>query len=173
MVDDARAADVLQVIPQRGPTPPSVVAVGMDVLSKDRAETWESRTIDPTLSARRKRLATVVIATVGACGAILIAAGIARHERTKADVATAAAALTATATPTPTPIATPTPTDAPKTGTLSLDRPAVPGHVWVDGKKLTMTSAMLACGKHQVKVGLWGRAHAVDVPCGGELRVSR
>jgi hypothetical protein len=72
------------------------------------------------------------------------------------------------------PVAAPAPPSAePQSGTLSLQRPAAAGHVWLDGQKLNAGSATVVCGKHQVKVGAHGRAHAVDVPCGGEVHVSR
>jgi hypothetical protein len=66
----------------------------------------------------------------------------------------------------------PTPELAPTTGTLRLHKPASPGRVWVDGKKLTADSAILGCGAHLIRVGR-GRARSVQVPCGGELVVSR
>jgi hypothetical protein len=52
-------------------------------------------------------------------------------------------------------------------------RPAVPGKVWLDGQKIDAATATVACGKHQLKVGVKGKAHAVDVPCGGDLKVAR
>ncbi len=66
----------------------------------------------------------------------------------------------------------PPPTDGPVTGTLRVQRPATPGRVWLDGRKLTSGSALVSCGAHQLRVGR-GRARSVQVPCGGELVVSR
>ena len=43
--------------------------------------------------------------------------------------------------------------------------------IWVDGKRLAGTSAIVSCGKHQVKVGYNSR-HTVAVPCGAEVVVS-
>jgi hypothetical protein len=58
------------------------------------------------------------------------------------------------------------------TGTVRLDRPATAGRAWLDGKKLSSSSALVTCGTHQIKVGR-GRTHSIDVPCGGEIGVSR
>jgi hypothetical protein len=56
---------------------------------------------------------------------------------------------------------------------LRLQRPAIPGKVWLDGEKVSTPTASVACGKHQLKVGAHGKARGVDVPCGGELKISR
>jgi hypothetical protein len=96
-----------------------------------------------------------------------------------ATTTTTAAAPTVSPTVTPAPVPTVVPpadttaTDTAQTGTLDLQRPAVAGHVWLDGQKLAAGSATVPCGKHQIKVGARGRAHTIDVPCGGEVRVSR
>jgi hypothetical protein len=44
--------------------------------------------------------------------------------------------------------------------------------VRLDGNKLTTPTAVVTCGQHQVKVGARGKAHAIDVPCGGELHLT-
>jgi hypothetical protein len=62
---------------------------------------------------------------------------------------------------------------APTMGTLILERPASPGHVWIDGERLAGESTTVACGRHEIRVGVHGRAHAIDVPCGGDVRVAR
>jgi hypothetical protein len=82
---------------------------------------------------------------------------------------------TPTSTSTPTAASTPTPTSAPAptTGALTLDKPAAPGKVWLDGKKVTVKSGDVACGKHQLKVGAWGKPKSISIPCGGELHVSK
>lgn len=132
--------------------------------------------------ARRRRLTRVVVATVGACGLILIAAGIVHLARAKDASAFAATTDTSASIPAAvpvTPVATapvvaPAPPPAePQSGTVSLQRPATAGHVWLDGQKLNAASATVPCGKHQVKIGAHGRVHAVDVPCGGEVHISR
>ena len=56
---------------------------------------------------------------------------------------------------------------------MRLRWPAVPGHVWLDGEKMTAAWETVSCGKHEVRVGAHGRAHAIDVPCNDEVRVSR
>jgi hypothetical protein len=166
--------DILQVIPRRSPSggPPP-----------DGGGTGSLRISLPP--ARRKRLARIVFAAVGACGLILVAAGIVHVLRPGQD--TAAFAATATAAAPSTPVAPPTPQpasappvataaapapDVPQTGTLRLQRPASPGKVWLDGQKITVASATVACGQHQLKVGR-GKAHAIDVPCGGDLKISK
>ena len=134
---------------------------------------------DPQFPERRRRLMRLVAATVGVCTLILVAAGVARVLHPPAGQAAASPPITiaerpaaplspppASVDPAPAP-----PPPAPTTGTLRLQKPAIPGHVWFDGKKLSQAEQTVACGKHKVKVGTWGRAHTVDVPCGGELKV--
>jgi hypothetical protein len=55
---------------------------------------------------------------------------------------------------------------------VRIVRPAAPGRVWLDGKKLTSSSAVVSCGTHQIKVGA-RKGHSVDVPCNGEVAVSK
>jgi hypothetical protein len=64
-------------------------------------------------------------------------------------------------------------TDAPGIGTLHLRWPATAGQVWLDGARLSATSAVVDCGRHEVRVGVRGRPHPVEVPCGGDLSVTR
>ncbi len=152
------------------------------------------------LPPRRRRLGGIVIGTVAGCALILLAAVIARVGHASSTPSTATTPATAdTTTAAPTPPATTTAPDpgtpsnaapapaattaattataapavtAASTGTVRLDRPAVPGHVWLDGKKLTSRSAIVSCGTHQIKVGL-RRTHSIDVPCGGEIGVAK
>jgi hypothetical protein len=137
---------------------------------------------DPHYPERRRRLARLVAVTVGGCALIIVAAGIAHLLRATPSQAAApitiaehppSASAAATATPTAAMAEPATPPPPPTTGTLTLHKPAAAGHVWLDGKKLSQTETTVACGKHKVKVGNWGRAHAVDVPCGGELKVAK
>lgn len=166
--------DILQVIPRRAPSTPSLV-------SGSTGRIW----LPPP--ARKRRLTRVVVATVGACGLILVAAGIVHMARGKdasafeatgaTSAAVAAVVPTSPTTAAPTvapaaPAAPPVPAE-PQSGTVTLQRPASAGHVWLDGQKLNAASATVPCGKHQVKIGAHGRAHAIDVPCGGEVHVSR
>jgi hypothetical protein len=193
------ALDVLEVVEtlqaKTGPAPrrpvpsnSSIAPVGLDLMP-ERAGADEE--VNPTMSVRlpvrRRRLGAIVLGAVLGCGLILIAAGIARVGHASSGPAAAAATPPATTTAAATtpaqPAATPaaaaatetssvTPPAAPSTGTVRLDRPAVAGHVWLDGKKLSSPSAMISCGTHQIKVG-HGRTHSIDVPCGGEVGVAR
>jgi len=161
--------DILQVIPRRASSggPPS-----------EGGGTGSRRIV--LHPARRRKLTRIVIGAVGACGLILIAAGIAHVLRPSQDAA--AFAATATAPPpavAPTPASPPAATaapppvpDTPQTGTLHLLHPAAPGKVWLDGQKITVAAATVACGDHQLKIGK-AKAHAVTIPCGGDLKVSR
>jgi hypothetical protein len=117
---------------------------------------------------------------------ILVAAGVvraghasgevARESRTQAAVATTTAYSVATPAPPAPSSAGTTPVTAyvtiPAAGTLRLSRNLTPRWVWLDGKKLNSRTEVVSCGPHQIKVGR-APAHAIDVPCGGELRVSR
>jgi hypothetical protein len=164
--------DILQVIPRRtpsgGPPPP------------DGGGGTGSRRISLP-PERRQALTRIVFGALGACGLILVAAGVARVLRPSEDTAALAATPTA-ASPPPAaaPVSPPAATaaapatvpDAPQTGTLHLQRPATPGKVWLDGQKITVASATVACGDHQLKIGR-GKAHSITVPCGGDLKVSR
>jgi hypothetical protein len=76
--------------------------------------------------------------------------------------------------PAPTPAATgdSASSGAPTKGTLRLDSSLKPRSVLLDGKRLNGRSDVVTCGPHQLKVGR-GHARAIDIPCGGELRVGR
>jgi hypothetical protein len=136
--------------------------------------------------ARRKKLTRIVVATLAACGLILLAAGVAHVLRPNNDAeayaatpavppppAPSAAIAPPAQAPAPPAAAAPAPADTPTTGTLRLQRPAAPGKVWLDGDKISAASASVACGKHQLKIGPHGKPRTVDIPCGGELKVSR
>jgi hypothetical protein len=162
--------DILQVIPRRTPSgapPPEGGGTGSRRIS-----------LPP---ARRQALTRIVFAALGACGLILVAAGISHVLRPSNDTAALAATATAAVAPPPAaaPVTPPAATaaapavpDAPQTGTLHLQRPAAPGKVWLDGQKITAATATVACGDHQLKVGR-GKAHSINIPCGGDLKVSR
>jgi hypothetical protein len=132
---------------------------------------------------RRRRLRGIVFATLAMCTLILVAAVVSRvgHASNEAAaVPTFPAAVPAPVTASASPVvsapttarpATAAPADA-TTGTLRVERPALPSRVWLDGKKLANPSTSTTCGTHQLKVGWRGHAHAVQIPCGGELVVS-
>jgi hypothetical protein len=166
----------------------SIAPVGLD-LTPGRAATDEevNPTMEIRLPVRRRRLGGIVVAAVAGCALILVAAGIARvgHASSTPDTAalppsttTTTATATATSVPlatTPPPVATSaaaTSSDGASTGTVRLERPATAGRVWLDGRKLSSTSAMVSCGTHQIRVGR-GRTHSIDVPCGSEIAVSK
>jgi hypothetical protein len=168
------SGDVLQVIPRHSPSIGYADSTGSVSVSVR------------VLPARRRKLTRVVFAALGACTLILVAAAIA-HVARSSNSETAAMAATnepaaaaapvapppAAAAPPAAPAVTASTLDAPTTGTLRLQRPAVPGKVWVDGQKIVASSATVACGTHQVKVGAHGKAHAIDIPCGGELKLTK
>lgn len=139
---------------------------------------------------RRRRFDGVVIGAVSACALILVAAAVsrvshassraqgaqARSDAPPAPIAGETSPAASSADPGAAPLAvgpTDPPPELPTRGTLRLERPAVAGRVWVDGKRLTSSTAVVACGTHQIKVGASGRAHSLDVPCGGELVLTR
>jgi hypothetical protein len=138
------------------------------------------REIDP---GRRRRLVHVVVTVVAACGVILVAAAISRMVR-RDDGASASVgpriALASRAGEDADPSSArantiagvPAVGDTPATGSVRIAPPAAPGHVWLDGKRLTATSSLVSCGKHQLRLGARDRGRTVDVPCGGEVRVS-
>jgi hypothetical protein len=180
----------------------SIAPVGLDLVGKDDGADEElvMPTGGIVLPPSRRRLRGIVIGAVAFCALILAAAGIARvghassepagHDTVSASAPVTAATSTPAATAGQQPAATTTGaapashaptstagqtaggTDRPSTGTVHLTRPAKPGRVWLDGKKITSTSAMVSCGTHQLKVG-YGRTHSIDVPCGGEIAVSK
>ncbi len=164
--------DVLQVI---GRPPPGAAGDGIG------SATGSIRLVFSP--ERRRKLSRIVFATLAGCGVILLAAAVVHVVRPSND----ASAYASTAKPAPSaaaiapvlapqtaaPPAAPATPDAPQTGTVRLLKPAAPGKVWLDGQKLGAATATVACGSHQLKIGAHGKAHAVDVPCGGELKVSR
>jgi hypothetical protein len=166
--------DILQVIPRR--SSPGGLADGTGAIRLEGTGSIRFR----LAPARRRKLKRIVIGTLAACGAILLAAGIVHLVRPSNDTSAYAATNSATAPATPPPAvspplatAAPAPADVPQTGTLTLQRPAAPGRVWLDGQKISAASATVTCGKHQLKVGARSKPRAIDIPCGGELKVTR
>jgi hypothetical protein len=182
------------------PSNSSIAPVGLDLAASrdDGIDEEADATMGVRLPSRRRRLGGIVVGAVAGCGLILLAAVIARAGHASSEPASAstpvqAATPATTASPAPgaatTPASSPaaspvgSPASAPppaaaggdpssSTGTVRLDRPAVAGQVWLDGKRLTSKSALVSCGTHQIKVG-FKRAHSIDVPCGGEVGVSK
>jgi hypothetical protein len=176
----------------------SVAPVGLDLAHGRNAgadagddEEIMQTTSSVVLPARRRNLSKIVFGTLGACAIILLAAGVARigHAMnepaaasggTSSSIPTANPASTTATTTAAAPASPPKATgpasvgatDPASAGTVRLGRPTLAGHVWLDGKKLSATSVLVSCGTHQVKVG-HGRKHSIDVPCGGEVSVSR
>jgi hypothetical protein len=171
------ASDELQVIPRRpsgGPPAPTSKPPPSERPSEADAE-----------PARHKRLVRIVAVALGLCAFILIAAGIAKALRPHDAAATAGSAAasspsaSASAAPppadtTPAPTAAPAPAlpaAAPTTGTVFFDRPATPGKIWIDGKKITAKSVDVPCGNHRIKIGS-GKTKPVIVTCGAELHLT-
>jgi hypothetical protein len=198
---ELQAADVLEVLGTKGlasagparktlGSQSSIAPVGLDLAVRDAAgdeEEDRGATGHVLLSAPRKRFKGLVVGVVSGCALILVAAGVARvvhasdepasgsHASAPAAVTTTQATAPALPAPTsaPAPVtASPAPPDGNSTGSVRLDKPAKAGHVWLDGNKLTSPSALVSCGTHRIKVG-HGRTHSIDVPCGGEVGVSR
>lgn len=207
---ELQASQVLDIVVPDEPSAPNVAArrslnsqssispVGLDLAAGGATDEDDEAlhvtaglTIPPV---RRRKLGKIVVATVAACGVILIAAGIARVSQASSEsssstqstagtgdkpVSTATVATTKATTSTTNPPTTSAPAsmgasglDSSSTGTVRLDQPAKAGHVWLDGKKISSSSILVTCGTHQIKIG-HGRKHSIDVPCGGELGVSR
>jgi hypothetical protein len=175
----------------------SIALVGLEELVESMS------TLQLRLPLRRRALRRVVIAAVSACALILVAAGVTRvvHASSEPDRVVRAvvaapvpsiASRAAGATPAAAPEATGTSEaasaggaaaaaatsggltaqSAPMAGTLHLERNVTPRWVLLDGKKLSSRNEVVACGSHQIKVG-HNKARSIDIPCGGELTVSR
>jgi hypothetical protein len=161
------------------PSAPSIAPVGLEEVVS---------TLQIRLPMRRARLRRVVIAAVSACALILVAAGIVKVVHASSEPSsTPRTASAANAAPGATPIAAaaiapglpaaaPAPdtasASAATTGTLRLERNLTPRLVLLDGRKLGTRSEAVTCGPHQLKVGR-SKSRAIDIPCGGELRVAR
>jgi hypothetical protein len=150
--------------------------------------------IDVVAVARRKRFSLIVGAAVGSAAVLLVigigcklaggsndsesstASGVAATQAPTAATqkpATATAftvALPAVTAPKTTTASTPAPATASTIGTLIVD--GKPKKVWLDGKRLSGSSAMIQCGSHKVKIGKTS-VQMVDVPCGGETHVTK
>jgi hypothetical protein len=185
------ASDVLEVMPVsrvERRSYPSLMKVGID-LGVDIEAGRNDDTHQIRLAARRKELSRYVIGAVAVSCAILVASFVKREASASSGTlpstqptmhpAAAAPAPARTALPVAIPppppqaVATPAPTtDSTGSGSIRFTPPAKAGWIWLDGKRLSGTSAFVSCGTHQVKVG-YSAKHVVTVPCGGELVLSR
>jgi hypothetical protein len=190
------ASDVLEVTPvarAEARSYPSLMRVGVDIDVTRYDETCQIR-----LAARRRELSRYVIGAVAVSCAILVASFVKREASASSSPPAAMAqtpARPATSAPAPVraaaampnipppPVAIPAPpppvvapplpsTEQAGSGSIRFTPPAKAGWIWLDGKRLSGTSAFVSCGTHQVKVG-YSAKHAVVVPCGGELVLSR
>jgi hypothetical protein len=190
-IDASDVLEVIQVAPDEAPSSPSLIGVGVDLDAGRYDQTQQIR-----LAARRRQLSRYVIGAVAGSCLILVASLVKResaasnappHVAASPPAATTARAprpLLATANippPPPAPISSLPPADrvaeesattASVSGSIRFAAPAKPGWIWLDDKRLTATSAIVSCGTHQVKVGYRAK-HAVEVPCGGEVVLSR
>jgi len=189
-IDPSDVLEVLQVSRDKRPSYPSLMRVGIDIEMPSNDETCQMR-----VATRRKELSRYVVGAVVFSCLILVVAFVKREVGTSngptatspmSSPATATAARATTTSPAippppPAPVQSASPTvaellaaDTPDStsGSIRFVRPVKAGWVWLDGKRLTGTSAIVTCGTHQVKVG-YGAKHAVVVPCGGEVVLSR
>jgi hypothetical protein len=130
---------------------------------------------------RRRRLGWVV-GTVIACAAVMTAAAAITEQAQSAASETpafTAQAPRAAAAPPATTTAYAAYTAYPAIpemdvrslpGALAGTIIGVPKHpLFVDGKRLQGSTAVVACGKHTVKSGTFRAARVIDVPCGGTI----
>ena len=172
-IDPSDVLEVLQVTPDKRHSYPSLLRVGIDIEMPRTDETCQMR-----VATRRKELSRYVIGAVAFSCLILVIAFVKREvgasngptatspmsSPTTAARPTATATATSPAIPPPPPPASAqssSPTvaellaaDTPDStsGSIRFVRPAKAGWVWLDGKRLTGTSAIVTCGTHQVKV---------------------
>jgi hypothetical protein len=129
-----------------------------------------------TPDERRRRLGWIV-GTVIACAAVMAASAAVTEQTQFASsdtpaftaqaprAAPASTALTTTAYP-----SIPEMNVRSLPGALAGTIVGVPKHpLFVDGKRLQSSTAVVACGKHTVKSGTFRAARVIDVPCGGSI----
>lgn len=136
----------------------------------ERVVTTDRAAAQPALGPRHRRhrsitlvaaLAVVPLGILSAAGAMSIAS------RPPASVVSLPPTATATPARAPTPARTaPAPAEAKPTAGTIVAPPKK--KLILDGKRIDATSAIVTCGMHVVKLGS-GKAHEVDVPCGGEI----
>lgn len=154
--------------------------------------------LEPALE--RRSLGWIVATVLAAAAALVIGAVVAEHFPASVDASTRASAVAPPAPSPSVPAhatAATTPNAASATssmGSMSVNAlpsaavptvdvkslpPAKVGAIvgttrhpfFVDGTRATATTAVVACGKHQVRIGTSRKTHLVDVPCGGQIAV--
>jgi serine/threonine-protein kinase len=62
-----------------------------------------------------------------------------------------------------------------KTGRILTEAATIEHRVFVDGKSVGHggTPIVVGCGRHLVRIGSTGPSKTIDVPCGGDVTVTR
>jgi len=135
---------------------------------------------------RRQRSLFIPAVAAGFIAGVAIGGGLAAYQHRASTTARAARAPAAgesiDAAPLPTiapslPVsALPSATDLPPRSGRLVTKERDAGHrVFVDGVGIGVAGPPLVvhCGRHEVRVGTWGRLRSVEVPCGGQVEVAR
>jgi hypothetical protein len=149
-------SDVIEIFDPARPArrPPSLAPVGYDT--------------DPFVLPRRRYGAFV--AGVLALAVVILAVAALRSLSSDEAPPGAAAAPAAPLAP---PRADPgLPRPSSTVGTLRFD-PVLGRRITVDGVALTAEAALVRCGPHEVLIASAGPARLVEVPCGGEVTITR
>lgn len=129
----------------------------------------------------KRRLGWVVAMAVGV-SVLILGAGITRRALSSEDDTTGAT-LAAMVAPQKSTAATPSPV-LPKPSAPAATSPASlapspvgtvigpTGRVYIDGKQVRGTSAIVPCGSHKIRIAPATKAKAIDVPCGGDLTLN-
>ena len=175
---DAIAADEIPVdvdmelAPSRG-GPHSISPLSVSILPGPRRAAESTFKIVAVRTPRRRRLGAVVTGAMGLAVCILLAAGV------RASLAGPIEPLAPVAAATLPPVqpaaaaaaAQPWRTTSEPTATSGTVTSRA-GALFIDGARISARSALVSCGHHRLKAGR-GKAHDVDVPCGGTLLVDR
>jgi hypothetical protein len=176
---------------------PSVAPLALDVAVAIEPRRRPPPTADSTMQiilnltrvlkpVPKRRLGWVVALAVGASVLILVA-GFARRALSAEDddaraslasmVAPPKPVITAPIPVVPTSTSTSSSTASPSPSPASLAPSPVgtvlgpAGRVYIDGKQVRGTSAIVPCGSHAIRVAPVKKAKPLDVPCGGEVKV--
>jgi hypothetical protein len=166
-------------------SPASIMPVALDASDlEDDVEEEAIREPEEELPVRKLPWRGIAIsaAAVAALGVLFVATSSkgAGDESTVAATVTALPKLTvelpAPTPPTPAPeiVEPPSAPPPPTTGTLVAPRWTKGRRVWIDGKPIAGHAPKLeaVCGRHNVKVGAYGKTRKVDIVCGGETKVT-